>query len=308
MKRIPHIILVAICVIMASCKKEEAVVFNDYDKNWLDMVDNPNDATVHANYQFYKETGIPVFVNDTIGSQQRVDIFGKNYTHYEVLSINYAIGGVQTGAAPQVNSFTYAKKTDVQAALNFLKTEIIAMLPKKVHVPSIFLVENLSTNAFGSYAFKGFNTIVIGQISKIPTMDQATKMAYKGAILRSILTNAVFADKYAGTLDKFYAVSRKYVTTKDVYSGIYIPQLPTFVTGLPAGTTATPQAIGFFGADPRNIYNTPLSTWIDVCVYLENILSTTDADFKQTYAASPNILLKSGYIKQILTDLGVPLQ
>jgi hypothetical protein len=307
MKRITYIAFVAICIALASCRKEETLTFQDYDKNWLALEDRPNDATLHANYLFYKETGIPVFINDTIGSQQRVDVFGKNYTHYEKLSFSYSIGGIQTGARPMVLSFTYCKKSDVPAALAFLKSDILSVVPKKVFVPSILLVENLNTVAFGSYAYKGLNTVVIGNISAIPSMSAATKMAYKGAILRAMLTNAVFDAKYSELIDKFYAVSRKYVPSKDVYTGIYIPQLSSNVTGLPAGTTVTPQAIGFLGADPRNPYYTPMSNWIDVTVYLESILGSSDAEFRQRYATSPNILLKYGYIKQILTDIGITL-
>ncbi|WP_113639285.1 hypothetical protein [Nubsella zeaxanthinifaciens] len=307
MKKINYIVLLAIGVALASCRKEETLTFQDYDKNWLALEDNANDATLHSNYLFYKETGIPVFINDTIGSQPRVDVYGKNYIHYQKLSLSYSLGGIQTGARPMVLSFTYCKKTDVPAALAYLKSDILPVIPKKVYVPSILLVENLNTVAFGSYAFKGLNTVVIGGVSTIPTMSATTKMAYKGAILRAMLTNAVFDKKYSELLDKFYAVSRKYVVGKDVYTGIYIYQITTAVTGLPAGTTATPQAIGFIGTDPRNPYYTPMSDWIDVCVYLETILGTTDAEFKQRFAASPNILLKYGYIKQILTDIGVNL-
>ena len=302
-----YICFLALCAIGSSCRKEEVTVIPDYDKNWLVVEDKPDDPTIHANFQFYKETGIPVFVNDTIGSQQRKDVFGKDYTYYEVLSMVYSLGGIQSGAPPLIQSFSYCAKADVPAALAFLKTEIIPVLPKSVHVPSILLVENLSSNAFGSVAFKGFNTIVMAQISKIPTMNPASKAAYKGAILRAMLTNAVLSAKYNDILDKFYGVSRKYMATRDAY-GAYIYQLSSFVTGLPAGVTATPQAIGFLGVDARNIYYTPMSTFIDVTMYLEAAMGNTEAQFKQQYGANANIMLKYQYIRQILTDLGIPIQ
>lgn len=302
-----YLILLAACATMTSCRKEEVTVFPDNDKNWLVVEDNPNDPTIHANYLFYKETGIPVYVNDTIGSQARVDVFGKNYTYYEKLSLNYGLGVVQTGANPLVTSFSYVEKANVPAALAFLKSEIIPVLPKTVYVPSIFLVENLSSNAFGSFAFKGFNTVLIGKISSIPTLNATAKAAYKAAIFRAILTNAVLADKNNATLDKFYAVSRKYMTTRDAY-GTFTFQLTTFVTGLPAGVTPTVQAIGYLGVDPRNASYTPISTFIDVCMYLEAIMGNTDAQFKQQYGTNATIMLKYGYIRQILTDMGVALQ
>lgn len=289
-----------------SCRKEPVTTFPDYDRNWLVVEDDPADATVHANYLFYKETGIPVYINDTIGTQQRVDVFGNAFTHYERLSLSYSLGPDLSGAPPLVQSFSYCAKADVPQALDFLRTEIIPMLPKSVFVPSIFLVEDLSTNAFGSYAFKGFNTVIIGGISRIAAMDAATRARYKGAILRALLTNAVVSDSYKDILGKFYGVSRKFITSRDAYS-VYTFQLATLVTGLPAGTTATPQAIGFLGTDPRNMYYTPMSTWMDVCMYLEATLGNSEAEFIQLYGNQPNIMIKYGYIRQILTDMGVPL-
>ncbi|MEV4881574.1 hypothetical protein MRBLMN1_000032 [Chitinophaga ginsengisegetis] len=307
MKNKISLIAFSLLTLAASCRKEEETVFPDYDKNWLVVADDPNDATIHANYLFYKETGIPIYINDTIGSQQRRDVFGHDYTYYEVLSMSYSLGGLQSGAPPIVQSFTYCSKADAPAALDFLRAEIIPALPKGVHIPSILLVDTLSSNAFGKYAFKGFNTIVIGAVPQIPGMNEATRAAYKGAILRAFLTNAVLSDKYSATLEKFYNASRKFVTSRDVY-GVYQFQLASLVTGLPPGVAATPQAIGFLGTDPRNTYYTPISTWMDVCMYLEAALGNSEAQFKQLYGNQDNIMIKYNYIKQILTDMGVPLK
>ncbi|MET6996318.1 hypothetical protein [Chitinophaga defluvii] len=296
----------ALFAMATSCRKEEETVFPDYDRNWLVVEDNPNDPAIHANYLFYKETGIPVYMNDTIGSQQRKDVFGKEYTYYEVLSMNYSLGGVQSGT-PNVQSFTYCTEADVPAALAFLREEILPILPAGVHVPSILLVDTLNSDAFGKYAFKGFNTIVIGAVPQISQMDATTRAAYKGAILRAFLTNAVLDEKYNNILEKFYNTSRKYVTSRDIYS-IYIFQLSSQVTGLPPGITATPQAVGFLGTDPRNSYYTPMSTWMDVCMYLEATLGNSEEQFKQLYGNQPNIMTKYGYIRQILADINVPVQ
>lgn len=298
---------IALITIGSSCSKEKVATFTDYDKNWLVVNDNPNDPATHATFLFYKETGIPVYFNDTIGSQQRVDRFGKEYTYYEVLSLVYALGGLQSGAPPIVQAFSYCNKNDVAPALEFLKTDILSVLPDTIHVPSILLLENLNSNAFGTYAFKGFNTVAIGQVSKIPTMDAVTRAKYKGAILRAMLTNAVLNDKYKLILEKFYTASRKFVPSRDAYN-LYIYQLASSVTGLPPGTTATLQAIGFLGPDPRNQYYSPISTWMDVCMYLEAALGNTEQQFTQQYGTYPNIMIKYGLIKQILTDIGIPIK
>jgi len=296
-----------VLALTGGCSKEETTAFNDYDKNWLVVEDDANDASTHARYLFFKETGIPVFANDTIGTQQRIDVFGKEYTHYEKLSMSYSLGGVQTGAPPLVQSFSYCNKADVANALTFLRDEIIPVLPKEVHVPSILLVDNMTSNAFGSYAFKGFNTVVIAQVSKITGMDAATMANYKAAILRALLTNTILESRFNSLLDKFYAVSRKYVPDRDAY-GLYIYLLNSSVKGLPNGVPITTQAIGFLGTDPRNSYYTPISTWMDVCMYLEAAVANTQAQFKQKYGDNQRIMDKYAIMRQIMDQVNFKIQ
>ncbi|MFD2556745.1 hypothetical protein [Sphingobacterium tabacisoli] len=300
------LVILALVLGLVSCSKEEVTILPDYDKNWLIVEEDPNDATTQARFAFFKETGVPIYINDTIGTQERIDVFGKAFTHYEVLSLNYSLSTPAVGASPLVMNVKYLDENNLPAALAFLKSEVIPLVPATVHIPSVLLVESFWSNAFGNYAFKGFNTVLIGEVSKIATMDSATKAKYKGAILRSIFTNAVLAEKYEATLEKFYNVSRRFVPTRDAYN-IYIPQLPTFVAGLPAGVTATPQAIGFLGADGRNSYYTPMSTWMDVSLYLDAIFGSTPEQFSAQYGSYEAIMRKHDYIKQILTDLGVNL-
>jgi len=307
MKSKLYIAILMLSIGMIACRKEETTVFPDYDKNWLVVEDNPADATTHARFEFYKETGIPIYINDTIGTQQRKDLFGKEFTYYEVLSKNYALGVEQVGAPPLVQNFKYCTKSDVPAALAYLRSDIMPLLPKNVHVPSILLLESFSSNAFGTYAFKAFNTVLIGEASKIPGMNAATKARFKAAIMRAMITNTVLSGKYNDILDRFYGVSRRFVTTRDIYyMGTW--QFSQFVTGLPAGTVATLQTLGFISNDPRNASYTPYTTWIDVSIYLEAAFANTDAQFRQLYGSYPNIMTKYGYIRQILADMNIPVQ
>ncbi len=291
----------------SSCKKEPVTIFPDYDRNWLIVNDNPNDAVVHATYLFYQNTGIPVYFNDTIGTQQRVDVFGHAYTYYAKLSLTYSLGGVQAGATPYVTDFSLCAKSDVPVALDYLKNNIFSEIPKGIYVPSILLVESLNTNAFGSYAYKGLNTIAIGQVSKIPTMDDTTKQKYKGAILRAILTNAVLDDKYSDLLNKFYNESRKYSSTKDLYGLNTYYLNSSYVTGLPDDQINI-KGVGFLDTDPRSSYSTPLSTWMDACMYIEAICGSTTTQFQSLYGSYPVIMTKYGYIKQILHGIGYQIQ
>ena len=104
------IIIAALAVISltTACSDEEETLFTDYDKNWFVIDDNPADPAQHAAYEFYRDFGVPVFYNDTIGSQQRVDLWGNTYTHYETLTLSYAMGGIRPRLQTQVSPTTHS--------------------------------------------------------------------------------------------------------------------------------------------------------------------------------------------------------
>ena len=78
---------------LTSCSEEETS-FPDYEQDWFQIADS-SDPAQHAAYEFFKQYRIPIFFNDTIGTQQRVDVFGHEYTYYMTLTLKAAIGGAQ---------------------------------------------------------------------------------------------------------------------------------------------------------------------------------------------------------------------
>lgn len=49
------------------------------DQNWWEIKDNPDSELDHLIYEVYKESGISIFYNDTIGREVRTDVFGNKY-------------------------------------------------------------------------------------------------------------------------------------------------------------------------------------------------------------------------------------
>lgn len=302
--------LAVACLLAISCNKEETVGVSNEDINWLKIDDNPADPVIHAIYNVYKKTGVPVFYNDTIGHATRKDVWGHDYTYYEILHLNYALGNAQNTNSPAISSYTLCERGNVLPALNFLDTAILSQLPASVHIPSILLLEDMKSAAFGSYAFKGFNTIAVAQASSIPQMDADTRRKYKGAVFRAILTTPVMGDKYKTALARFFAVSKAFSRTLDIYANGGIPtyQFSKYITGFPRGYNITFQDLGFLGPDPVNQIYTPQSTWMDVSMYLEAMMGYSTEEFTNTYQAYPQIMTKYGILKNIVTDLGVAVR
>lgn len=62
-----------VLVVLWSCSDDDSGTMCEL-VNWFEIKDNPNDELQHLTYQIYEEYGIPIFYNDTIGSEVR----GKN--------------------------------------------------------------------------------------------------------------------------------------------------------------------------------------------------------------------------------------
>jgi hypothetical protein len=309
MKRLT-IITLALVIFCTSCQKEEVTKFADYDKDWFVLVDNPSDPADHAEYLFYKEFGIPVFYNDTIGVQDRVDVWGNKYMHYELLSLNYSMGGMaSSGNSPTISSLTYCSKESVPGAISYLKENIMPLIPDVIHIHSFLLVESMTSLSFGNAAFKGMNTLVISSASKLSTMTDDQKKKFNGAVLRAALSDYIINQGLFDTeLEKFSKVSSVLCPTKNIY-GLYTYYLSSsYITGLPAGVPININTVGFLSTDPSSTYYTPLTTWMDVNMYLEAILSGPQADFVSKYGTIEKIMTKYAIIKNIIEKTGLNLK
>ena len=93
MRKNKFLYVLLLSVLFSACDKEDNLTPSNLGKDWF-TIENSEDPVDRAIYQFYEETGIPVFYNDTIGQETRVDNWGNSYTHYEILQFSSsALGG-----------------------------------------------------------------------------------------------------------------------------------------------------------------------------------------------------------------------
>lgn len=302
----------ALISLMASCSEEETT-FTDYDKNWFVIEDNAADPAQHAAYEFYKDFGIPVFANDTIGSQERVDLWGQKYTHYQTLTLSYSMGGGLTAySEPNITNFTYCDRNVLPSAIAWLRKEIMPLVPKNAYIHSILFVESLNSAAHGQYAFRGTNTIVIGNASRLGSMSDSEALKCKGAVLRAILTDMLFNQNlFTQQMENFGNVAKSQnESAYNLYTYGSWKQDP--VTGQWYQEKPDIYALGFIGPNPSNPYYTPADVQADFLMYLETLLTTTEADFDATMSADGKpfsnyeaIMTKKQIVLAILKQLGV---
>lgn len=312
MKKICLLALAFVSLVATSCQDEEETVFTDYDKNWFVIEDDANDPAQHAAYTFYKDFGIPVFYNDTIGTQERVDLWGNHYTHYETLTLAYSIGGnLSAGSDPSISNFTYCDKAVGPTALQWLREEVMPSIPNKAHIHSILLVENLYSRAYGSYAFRGVNTIVIGNASRLGSMSNTEAQTCKAAILRAALTDMLFNQ---GLFDSEIEIFGKVATdqNENAYNLYTYGKWEQDASGNWIQVKPDIYALGFIGVNPANMYYTPADVQSDFLMYLEKLLVTSEEDFDATmsndgkpFGSYEAIMRKKQIVLNILQQLGL---
>ena len=298
MKRNNLFCVLLFAIFFMACDKEDNLSPSNLGKDWFVVEDDPNDPVTHAIYLFYKETGIPVFYNDTIGSETRIDNWGNSYIYHEILSVNYALGGVAiVGGTPVVSSYDLCPKEYVLDGLDFLKTEVMPVIPDNVHIRSFLLLDSLTSWGFGYEAFKGLNTVLVSRVTKLNEMSQDSRQRLKGAVIRSILSTSVLT--YESELATFYKITRSLYSADNLYgyNAWYFTSRTPY---------KDPRQVGFLYRNPRNPAYLPTEE-MDVNMYLEAIFSHTRDEFMTLYGTYEPIMKKYEIIKSILQDIGVSM-
>lgn len=285
-------------VLFIACDKEDDLTPSNLGKDWFTIEDS-DDPVDGAIYQFYVETGIPVFYNDTIGQETRVDNWGNSYTHYEVLQFGAsALGG--TATPNPFYAYELCPKEYVVDGLEFLREEIVPLLPGSIKIRSILFLKSLASynTAISNEAFKGLNTVLISRVPELKTMGEAERLNMKSAVLNALLATPVAA--YTGELAAFYQTTRGCYAQADLYgcSGWRFYNTYGF---------SDPRAVGFLkDPNPYDYGNMPTETQ-DVGMYISAIFTFTPEEFEAAYGAFDAVMTKYRIIVSVLKEIGVSI-
>ena len=85
----------------------------------------------------------------------------------------------------QILSALMCPKEDVVDGLEFLREEIVPVLPESIKITSFLLLKSLTPwnpAVVSNEAFKGLNTVLISRVSELKDMSDAERLNMKGAI------------------------------------------------------------------------------------------------------------------------------
>ncbi|WP_026207136.1 MULTISPECIES: hypothetical protein [Butyricimonas] len=200
-------LLCLLALLLWNCGDDEGNLSpSGLEKNWF-VLEDSEDPIDNLRYKIYKDTGFPIYYNDTIGSETRYSPGIGEYTYHEVLQVFYSPGSQTPARNTACYSLVSSERKNVREVLEFVRDEIIPEIPEGTYLPSILLVDSLITPSGDTTVYKGLNTTVLAQVHHFHEMDDAAKSLMKGAFLSSAITSKLALDEAEWLDENFYALS-----------------------------------------------------------------------------------------------------
>lgn len=186
-----RIILAAVCLLaffLAACNDDGGHPEPSYaDIDWFARTDNPDDALDHRLFEIYQKSGIGIFYNNKLGSQERGTYAdGRPYVFDYVLDLAYFIDGSGNEWGSQLSIDVRnpsSERKGVAKAVDLLEKHVIPNLPEGLRPRGILLADSLVYIPFAPQegneqdirslrrAFRGMNTLGLAQLPQIDGMD-----------------------------------------------------------------------------------------------------------------------------------------
>lgn len=301
------ILFLGMVLALAGCEKEEALTPSYADRDWW-IVEDSDDKVGHELFLLYEKYGIPVYVNDTIGYEERgIDAFGNPVVYYKVIDLDYSLGQTQTDV--NVRSRTeklLQNETDKLVGIHFLDEYFIPLLPEELHVNAFLLLDSLyETRLSGATyvrsdlkVFVGLTAMAIGQVPAIAQMTSEEQAGYAVSILSDLAIEEL--NKTPDALNEFYNVSRL-STYIDYYGKICAPANPNM-------PPAPWEAYGFLTCaeeyvdHPDGFLYRTITRDQDLIDFVGACYQYTEEEFTEKYGEYPLVMEKYGIMVALLSE------
>lgn len=292
------------------CGKEDDLQPSGYGKDWMVIEEPDNDDPVdRLRWEIYRDFGISTYYNDTIGSEERVDVTGKPYTHHEVLKVYYF-----PGTTNYQGSNLYKLMEDhlkLEPVLRFLKDEIFPRFDESVYFPAFLFADSLGMawdDIIGNNRvdyYYGFNAMVVNADS---LKDWGTEK-FCSEMLVNYFVGRLSSSNQKEWFDHFlnvskmmnsscqfiYSISSDYGTKwEEAFAGT------NFTEKEELGFISTLWIVPYWG---NPYWATPMEK-MDLEDYVRAVLAQTTADFRAKYGEYKPVMEKFMMMKSKLQELG----
>lgn len=188
-------LLYSLCVftLLTSCNEEDIKLDASTVVDWFAVPDRPGELG-HLLHKIYKETGVSIFVNDTLGYvEDGIDANGEPVRFYETVSEKYLL---YSSVSKDIRFVLSRDTAAMLKAVNTIEKWVLPNLPPsgKYRIKSLLLVDSLLTEDYGgdtireggktAWVFEeSIETTPVGKLADIKDMDEPTLKFWAGMVL-----------------------------------------------------------------------------------------------------------------------------
>lgn len=216
-------------IFTGACNKEADEIEISEVVNWYAIGDKPGELG-HLLHDIYQETGLSIFVNDTLGyTDGGIDAYGNPVRYYETVSDKYYIYGSYSKIRFRLSSDTAAM---LKAVRTIEKWVIPNMSPSpRYRSKSLLLTDSLFWEFYGGDTVQpggktawvadiSVETTPVGKLAEIKKMDEKELKFWAGMILAAKVYPWL-EDLYADSLTQFYRITNRDVPYSTFYQNGY---------------------------------------------------------------------------------------
>lgn len=209
---------IMLCLLVGCNSDDEDVRAVENMPDWFRIEDKPGEFNQLV-YNIYKDYGVTIFVNDTLGYENMgEDTHGNPVVHIELFNMGYYVYGTYTDGRMKLSSDTVA----MVIAVKMIKDRVIPYLPGEgVYRPlsflladSILLTETISytpvAREIDVYG-KGLRGIVVGRLNAMKEMSQ-DELNWLGGEILSVKAADWILEYCVDELEAYYKI-----TGEDLY-------------------------------------------------------------------------------------------
>ena len=286
------------------CQQEDDLQPSYIDKDWMVVEDDPNNPLTHLRYTIYTDYGVPVFVNDTLGSEIRHDRYGEPYVHYELLRMGYNL------TTSSSHYYVLADDTaDMMAALEVMQEYLFDILPEDRRPVSYMLVDSLQIGKdmpFDSY-YKYLRTTCVSNIERFKTMSDSAKQSTMAELAGLEYVTELIESADTNLVHQFDSVGH------DVRldTRVYLPNMWRAQYAVKQSTSAArevprPETFGFLAYRDRQLnaiyWPTRDQNWAG---FVGMVLTKTEEEVRAQYEQDTCVIQRYELMRQIMQNAGI---
>ena len=292
-----YIIILGILISFAvGCGDSDDVKPTENMRDWYEITNKPGEVN-QTIYRIYKDYGLSIFVNDTLGQEDRgVDSYGNPLIHTELFDMGYYVYGKYTDGKLCLSS----DSTAMLKMLTMIEERVAPNLPApgayRLHsillADSIFLTERINSNVVTrevALYTKGVKGIVVGKLNAVNNMEEKELNLLGGKILAVKCTDWILENK-SNELEDFYKITN--------------PKNYDKVSPSRFAPAEQPELLGFFDWLEVNSSIVTPSRETDISDYISYVYAYRESEekFLEEYESFDKIIKKYKIIKSFVED------